>query len=218
MKMSKQETIKYLHVVSMVMVCIIAIIVFYVFQIQKYDYYNKEIKCLKDAVKKLNQVQKNKSEFDNKKNKILTSLNVLNEKIPVKPLIPQAIEEITKPMDEFGVSLISITPLDSIKKGSQSSGVVDSSATMDMGVSMPEMNDMSQNITDISNISGESYMETPIELIVHATYKQFGMYLNALRHLNRLIVIDGFEIESDKTITPKLNIKLKLSVFHYAKE
>jgi Tfp pilus assembly protein PilO len=203
----------------MAIVGVIVIVSFYFLQIQKYAGYNNEIVRLKIAVEKLNKIENNQSDFDNKKNKVLAGLNVVNKKIPVKPLIPQSIEEITKPMDEFGVSLISITPLESVKRGEQSDNSFQGGlTTVDVGTAMSGITDMPSSIQDDSRISGGRYIETPIELVLHATYKQFGMYLNALRHLDRLIIIDGFEVESDKTISPKVNIKLKLSVFHYAKE
>lgn len=201
-KISNREKNQIINISSMAIVCILAIIILFLPKGRKISLYNKEITVLKKVTEKLNQIDKNPSEFDNKKNKIINNMNIIQEKVPSQPMIPQIVEQITKSMKELGGYIVAITPLEPAKKGSGAG----------MSEEMPAL-EFSQELSE-----SEAYIETPIEISIQATYEQFGMYLDKLRHITRLIVIKEFEIKEDKEIRPNLDIKLRISVFHYGEE
>lgn len=209
-KISKQEKVRIIHISSMAIVCLLSLLLVYLPKIKKMNSYTKEIKQISVVVNKLSEINNNPSEFKNKKDRIRGSLDIIQEKVPLKPMIPQVVEQITRPVKELGLNLVSITPLESVKKGS--------AAEETMGIE-EEFTERSAP-TGIEEETAESggYMETPIELFLQGEYKQFGLYLDRIRHLPRLIIVKEFEIKKNKDIEPNLDIKLKISVFYYGKE
>jgi hypothetical protein len=182
---------------------------------QKNAYLRKETESLSTAVEKLNAIREKPSEFNDRYKKAETCLAAVYEGIPREPMISVVINQITKPMDEFGVSLISITPLSPIKQGLESNAFI---TQMDARIDEKDIIGSGLDMTQQQVVSGKEYARTPIELTLQSGYKQFGMYLNALRQMSRIIVVDEFVIRENKEISPKLDIKLKISVFHYGKE
>lgn len=206
--MSKQEQYKIIHIAAMVIVSILAVVIFYIPRINKSGAYREEITNLKKVVAKLDQISSNPAGFESSKNQVVDKLYAVQEKVTLQPMIPQVLEQISKPLQEFGITLISITPLAPVQKtGSAPAPEAGQHQEAGGGALPPE-----------TSGGSEGYIETPIELNVHATYKQIGMYFDKLRHMQRLVRIDDFSFKSSKDISPKLDIKLKLSVFHYGKE
>lgn len=201
-KISNREKNQIINISSMAIVCILVIIILFLPKGRKISLYNKEITVLKKVIEKLNQIDKNPSEFDNKKNKIINNMNIIQEKVPSQPMIPQIVEQITKSMKGLGGYIAAITPLEPVKKRSGA----------EISEETPAL-EFSQELSEI-----EAYIETPIEISIQAAYEQLGMYLDKLRHITRLIIIKEFDIKENKEITPKLDIKLRISVFHYGEE
>lgn len=194
MQISKQEKFKIINISSIAAACLLVIILLYLPAWKRISRDNREIKILKNIVEKLSRINNDPASFENKKNRIMENLNAIRGKVTLQPMIPQVLEQITKPIKELGISLISITPIESIKRESDTE--ISKEAFSEPG----------------------GYTETPVELSLQADYKQFGLYLDKLRHLPRLIVIREFVVKQNKEITPKLDIKLKISVFSYGKE
>lgn len=200
--MPKLQKYRTINILSMIFVCILVITILYLPQQRGIGLKAREIINLRSVVERLTQIDNNPSEFMDKKNRIISDLGKINDKIPSQAMIPQVIEFVTKPIKELGLSLIAITPGEPVKRG----GRVETSG------GMPEMG------REEAAPKEEGYMETPIELTLQGTYRQFGEYLDRLRHLPRLGVINSFDIKKNSEIAPKLDIKLKISVFHYGKE
>lgn len=200
--MSKLERYRMINILSMILVCILVIII-YLPQKRGINLRTKEIAGLKAVVSRLIEIDSNPSEFTERKDKIIGDLSVINDKIPPESIISQVIEYVTKPIKELGLSLIAITPGEPVERGGkvETSGEIPGIGTQEV---MPE--------------EEEGYMETPIELTLQGTYTQFGEYLDELRHLPRLVVIDSFDIRKNNEISSKLDIRLKIAVFHYGKD
>lgn len=206
MKISKQQQHQFINIFFIFLSSILLFIFLYIPIVKRIMLNNREIIDLRNTVNKLAQIDKDPLEFKNSKNKVNEELNKINEKVTLKPMIAQVIEQITKPIKETGLYLVAITPLEPVSKG----GVSDDDE------SLQEETDSVSDVQE-EEISTQ-YHETSIELRLQGTYEQFGIYLNRLRNIQRLIRVEEFNIKNDKSITPKLDIKLKISVFHYGKE
>lgn len=175
---------KTIHISSIVVVGMLLVLVLYSPRLKKISSCNTEIADIKKVVEELEKINNNPKEFNIKKDKVIKKMDLIKEKVPLHPMISQVIEQITKPVKQLEISLVSITPVESIDKRA------------DIG----------------------DYIETPIELSLQSDYKQFGIYLNRLRHLPRLVIIKSFAIQKNTESSNKLDIKLIMSVFHYGKD
>lgn len=201
MKLSKLEKNRVIHISAMAIVCILTIAIFYSPKLRRIGLCSREIAGLRRVVEELTRIDSDPSEFNSRRDKIINDLGAIKEKFPSESMVPQVIEQITGPAKELGISLVSITPLESIKGGGGEEPIE----------GMPGMGPEAPPETG-------GYVETPIELSMQADYKQLGMYLDRLRHLPRLIVVKEFDVKGNKEIIPKLDIKIVISVFHYGKE
>lgn len=223
-KLSKIEKIRIIHISSMVILSLLTMLFIYLPRAQKIGLLNVDIKSIRKVIGNLQNIQNDISGFNDKKLQVEGKINIIKEEIPLEPMVAQVLEQITKPMNELGITLVEIKPLEPQRKsGSGGMGTDMSGVDLGMGVDTAMPMTMPQPISvemrtsgDVSG--GEAYFEIPIELSVQGTYRQVGIYLNVLRQLPRLVVVDGFEIKSNKDISPKIEAKLKLSVYNYGKK
>ncbi len=194
---------KIIYILGMVIAGVLAVMILYLPAVKRINAYNGEIGQLKGVVGQLLEIDKNPTRFADKKEQLVKDLNVIHELVPESPLISRVIEQITEPIKELGISLLSITPQETTAEGA--GGGTETYGSETAGEFME---------TDEADV----YYETPIEISMRASYKQFGEFLDQIRHMPRLLIVDGFEVKSDSKISPQLDIKLKILVFHYGKE
>lgn len=206
-RLSKLEKSKIFYVLGMVTAAFLAVIFLCLPAVRNIKVHNREIGELRGVVGQLLEMDKNPSLFTGKKEQLINDLNVICQLVPNSPQIPRVIEKITEPIKELGISLISITPRETT--AGYAGGGTETYGSIPEGETAGEF--METDETDV-------YYETPIEICVRASYKQFGEFLDQLRHMPRLLIVDGFEVESDSKISPQLDIKLVILVFHYGKE
>lgn len=200
--MPKPERYRMINILSMILVCILVITILYLPQRRGISLKTREIINFKSVVERLTQIDNNPSEFMERKNRIIGDLGAIQDKIPSQSMIPQVIEFVTKPIKELGLSLIAITPGEPVERGGRAETREGMPGAGMEGAAPKE----------------EGYVETLVELTLQGTYRQFGEYMDRLRHLPRLGVINSFDIKKNSEIAPKLDIRLKISVYHYGKE
>lgn len=190
----------------MLILFILAVLLLYLPKIRANKRCNQEALKLSSDLKKLVQISRNPGEFEKEEDEILNTLESINEKIPAQPMIPQAISQVAGPAKELDISIIEIKPQASGQRGER----IETTEFMPPDVEgFPDM-----EFEEISTPE-KSCIETQINLSIQCTYKQLGLYLDRLRHLDRLLILNEFNIAKNKKIFPGLEVRLKISVFHF---
>lgn len=205
MKLSPREKNKIINIGSMIILFILALLLLYLPKIRTNNRRSQEILKLSGDLKKLVQISQNPGEFKEEENEILDSLKAIHKKITTQPMIPQAISQITGPAKELDISIIEIKPQTAAKRR----GMIEPTEPMPPDIEFPNM--------DFEGIptSKKSCIETKIDLSIQCTYEQLCLYLDRLRHLDRLVILNELNIRKNERIFPELEIRLEISIFNF---